>query len=385
MKLALIRRHYSATGGAELYLQRLQAALAQAGHEVHLYTEGWDQPPEGVQVHPITIRGSRAFRPTRFAAAAAAALSRTSFDCIFSLERTYGQDVYRAGDGVHRTWLQRRREYAPWWRRPLVGISAFHRNMLRLECRTFDPRSTGRLIVNSEMVKREVMESFGFPEQRIHLVRNGIDVKRFQSGDRISARQRFGVKADDYLLLFVGSGWERKGLGYLLRAMTSLTNGSPLPSSLTPNEAERVKLMVVGKGRIPRRLPSNVRFMPPMVDVEQAYAAADLFVLLPIYEPSANVCLEALAAGLPVITTAQNGAAEVLRPGLNGTVLDAPNHLGAFLEALAFWYSRRQRERPACAASARALDSALSLERNVAETLAVLELAAAGRRTGRPA
>ena len=118
MKLALIRRRFSATGGAELYLRRLLGVLAERGHELDLFTEAWDDTPPGVTLHPLRIRASRARRPVVFADAVRGELARHNFDCVFSLERTRRQDVYRAGDGVHRVWLQRRRQYSPWWRRP---------------------------------------------------------------------------------------------------------------------------------------------------------------------------------------------------------------------------------------------------------------------------
>jgi glycosyltransferase involved in cell wall biosynthesis len=107
--------------------------------------------------------------------------------------------------------------------------------------------------------------------------------------------------------------------------------------------------------------------------VENAYAAADLFVFLPIYEPSANVVFEALAAGLPVITSAQNGAGELIQENENGTVIENPTDVDAVVEAIGFWWSRRFR-------AARTCERRLSLERNVAETLAVLELVAKEKR-----
>jgi hypothetical protein len=88
MKLALIRRQFSATGGAELYVQRLLAALVSAGHETHLFAEKWQGQAEGVQFHSINVDASRAERPLRFAEGVNAALQQEKFDCVFSLERT---------------------------------------------------------------------------------------------------------------------------------------------------------------------------------------------------------------------------------------------------------------------------------------------------------
>ena len=285
-----------------------------------------------------------------------------------------------------------------------MGLGAFHRNILRLEAETFDPRNTGRVIVNSEMVKREILSHFAFPADRIHLVRNGVDVARFQGGDRTATRRRLGIQDDDFLLLFVGSGWERKGLTYALRAvralqMVTLLRGfsqgvqrfvkeskTVLAGALGPDLTKqtkthasqppspgKIKLLVVGKGKRPAHRPANVLFAGPMSAPENAYAAADLFLFLPIYEPSSNVVFEALAAGLPVVTTAQNGAAELIEEGVNGTVVDDPANIEEVVEEIAYWWSRRFYVPPVNAAE-------LSLDRNVSETLAVLEQAARERR-----
>jgi len=386
MKLGIIRSQFSATGGAELYLQQLLAALAHGGHDIHLFAESWAETPSRVEWHPVHCAGSRAGKPRLFAEAVQRELAGEKFDCVFSLERTLRQDVYRAGDGVHRVWLQRKREFAPWWRKPFIGLGTFHRTLLELEAQTFNPQNTRDVIVNSEMVKREILENFRFPPERIHLVRNGVDVVRFQGGNREATRARFGVKDGEFLLLFVGSGWERKGLKYLLQAMDRLLVlqgldivgkewiGKRFSESQPFALPQRnVKLLVVGQGRPPATVPDDVIFAGPMRDVENAYAAADLFVFLPIYEPSANVVAEARAAGLPVITSAQNGACELIEENEGGTVIDDPADVDAVVKAIGFWWSRRFR-------ASHTTEHELSLERNVAETLAVLELAAEEKR-----
>ena len=356
MKIALIRRQFSATGGAELYVQRLLAALGSAGHECHLFAESWQGQAEGVVFHRVEAAGPRAERAVRFAEGVQSMLSAQDFDVVFSLERTVHQDVYRAGDGLHRVWLQRRKQFAPWWKRPLIGRGAFHRNMMQLEARTFDSVNTQRIIVNSEMVRGEIAEHFpAFPQERIHLVRNGVDVARFKNASRASARERFGLREDDFVLLFVGSGWERKGLPSLMRYMAAQVHD------------ERLKLLVVTRDRIRGKVPPNVLLTGPLTDVEQAYAAADLLTFLPIYEPCSNVVSEALATGIPAITTAFNGASEWIDPGINGHVLDDPRDLSTLGMFIAHW-----RHHPARPVPTR---EPLDLVTNVQNTICVLELA----------
>jgi UDP-glucose:(heptosyl)LPS alpha-1,3-glucosyltransferase len=329
MKLALIRRQYSATGGAELYVQRLLGALAAAGHETHLYAEKWQGQAEGVMFHSVSVDGARAEKPLRFAEAVNAALQHERFDCVFSLERTLKQDVYRAGDGLHRVWLQRRRQFAPWWKRPLVGLGAFHRNMMTLEAQTFDPVNTQRVIVNSEMVRAEIAQHFpDFPQERVHTIRNGVDVKRFKSVAREDARRRFGLEEKDFVLVFVGSGWERKGLPWLLKFMAG------------HGDDPHLKLLVVTRDRMRGKVPPNVILTGPMNDVEAAYAAADALTFLPIYEPCSNVVSEALATGIPVITTSYNGASELIDSGVNGHVLDDPADMATLGMCINHWRAR---------------------------------------------
>lgn len=361
MKLALVRRQFSATGGAELYVQRLLGALTAAGHETHLFAEKWQGQAAGVQFHSVNVDGSRAERPLRFAEAVNAALLQERFDCVFSLERTLKQDVYRAGDGLHRVWLQRRRQFAPWWKRPLVGLGVFHRNMLALEAQTFDPANTQRIIVNSEMVRGEIARHFpAFPQERVHTIRNGVEVQRFKGASRSAALKRFGLEESDFVLVFVGSGWERKGLPWLLKFMGGR------------NDDPHLKLLVVTRDRIRGKIPPNVILTGPMRDVETAYAAADVLTFLPIYEPCANVVSEALASGIPVVTTSFNGASELIDSGVNGHVLDDPSDLATLGMCINHWRAR---------GSAEPVKTRLPLDLNlnVDHTLQVLKMAAEKR------
>ncbi|MDX1951433.1 MAG: glycosyltransferase family 4 protein [Verrucomicrobiota bacterium] len=362
MKLALIRRQFSPTGGAELYLDRLIDRLTGSGNEVHLFSEKWEKK-ENVQFHPIEVNGSRGEQPMVFARNVAAALQREKWDCVFSLERTVKQDVYRAGDGVHQVWLERRREFSPAWKRFWIGWGNFHRTMCELEQAAFHPANTSRIIVNSEMVRAEILRNSQFPNNRIHLVRNGIDLRRFQHRDRVAMRKKYGLEESAKVLLFVGSGWERKGLRYVIQVYRTLKeNGS------------NVRLLVAGKGRRPAG-SGDVIFVGPVKEVEELYTAADLFLFLPIYEPSANVCIEAFAAGLPVVTTRMNGASELIRSGESGVIVDDPRETGKIAEA-----TRRLLLNGVKVAIAPEL---LSLDRNVAETIAVLNLATQERKASR--
>jgi UDP-glucose:(heptosyl)LPS alpha-1,3-glucosyltransferase len=364
MKLALIRRNFSAVGGAELYLQRLLGALLNGGHEIHLFAETWESSSTGLKLHRVPVSGSKAKRIVRFAEQVKALTSAEQFDCIFSLERTLQQDIYRAGDGVHKVWLERRKQFTPWWRN--LWRQSFHRAMLTLEKGTFAQENTRFIIVNSEMVKNEVVSNFSFPEDRIVLVRNGIDVARFRSGNRVETREKYGLSENDFVCLFVGTGWERKGLKHVIKAVDVAQQRLRSEGS-----TRALKLLVVGRGQPPRRA-SHIIYTGGLREVEHLYAAADLFTFVPIYEPSANACIEALAAGLPVITSKMNGAGELISSSDIGAVLDDPSDINSIANEIVLRVRIGARR-------VQVNEELISLSRNVRETLAVVERAAAER------
>jgi UDP-glucose:(heptosyl)LPS alpha-1,3-glucosyltransferase len=281
---------------------------------------------------------------------------------VFSLERTIQQDVYRAGDGVHKVWLDRRRAFAPWWKKPFVGSGMFHRNMLQIERRTFDPKNTRSVIVNSEMVREEIVREFDYPVESIHLIRNGVDTLRFSGRDKDAARERFGVNKNEFVIAFVGSGWERKGLRFLFDALN------------TPALRGMARVIVAGKGKVPGNASKNTIFTGPILEVEEVYAAADLFVTLPIYEPAANVVSEALAAGLPVITSSQNGASELLQDERTGSIVPDPSDFQEVASRIKYWMGMG-----GAAGRAPCDVGALDIRRNVDETLVLLENFTAGK------
>ena len=368
MKIGLVRRGYSSTGGAENYLRRLAEALAATGHEPTLFA-GTEWPPErrpaGNSFVSVTGGNPRAF-------ADALITSSTQYPCdrLFSLERIWRCDCYRAGDGVHRAWLERRARVERWWQPWLRVFNGKHRQLLALERSLFAENGARRIIANSELVRREITAHYGTPTDRIHVVYNGLPNGYFRPvmpDERPRARLAFDLAPDDYVILFAGTGWERKGLAALLRAFARL------PEKLHP------VLLVAGRGNsaralggVPRAVRRRVRFLGPIKEMRAVYPVADVFVAPTLYDPFANACLEALAAGLPVLTTHANGFSEIIDPGVHGDVFDVADgatgeHLAALLIAWAD-ADRRARARPLCLEKAREF----TIEKNVAETLRIL-------------
>ena len=368
MKIGLVRRGYSPTGGAENYLCRLADALEAAGHEpVLLASRTWPRArwPAHRQFVPIDA-GS----PLKFADQVAVRAKGLRCDRLFSLERLWQCDCYRAGDGVHRAWLERRAKAEAPWRRWFRFLNPKHRALRRLEDRLFARGGARTIIANSRMVRDEIVQIFGTPVDRISVVYNGLPAGYFEvvtAEERARFRRELSLDSAAYAILFAGTGWERKGLPRALRAVERL------PATLNP------LLLVAGRGKpepFLRKLSAvgktRVRFLGPVKDMRALYAAADMFVAPTLYDPFSNACLEASAAGLPVLTTPANGFAEVIEPGIQGDVFDpADRSTGEGLaKLLAAWAdpAKRSLARPLCNARARAF----TIERNVEETLSIL-------------
>jgi UDP-glucose:(heptosyl)LPS alpha-1,3-glucosyltransferase len=124
-----------------------------------------------------------------------------------------------------------------------------------------------------------------------------------------------------------------------------------------------------------------VRFLGEVGDLRPIYAAADIFILPSIYDPFSNACLEALACGLPVITTRDNGFSEIIENGVHGSVVDLPSNVAALRDAICFWSdeSRRVTARSTTAERASQFDMAA----NVAATLKIVVQLAANSSSSR--
>jgi UDP-glucose:(heptosyl)LPS alpha-1,3-glucosyltransferase len=337
-RIAFLRRNFSPTGGAERYLLRLASGLATQGHHITLYCEEWS--PRENPFHKITKVESN--DPVSYAAKIGTMPLRDRHDIVFSLERVPNCDIYRAGDGVHADWLAYRQAFHPVKGRVRTLLRAKNRDLCRLEAQVFAPGGAKRVICNSRFVAEQIKERFAFPEDRIDLIPNGVPYKEFSNGDRALGRSKLGFAPDEYVILLVGAGKERKGHAIARDAVKHV-------------HGKHARLYIVDE--------------PPPVAMPHVYAAADVFLLPTLYDPFANVTLEALAAGLPVITSAQNGASEIIENEKNGFVLPRADDDKLIVHLLK--YLAEPEHRAAFREPARKLAQQFDLPRNINSTLAV--------------
>lgn len=319
LRIALVRQKYRVDGGGERIVSALMSVLQEQGHDVTLITRRWDGDGASV-IRCNPPRLGRVLREWWFARAVTRAVCDHHFDMVQSHERIPGCQVYRAGDGVHREWLRQRKRtlstLSRWW----LDASPYHHYVKHAERALFENPNLQLVICNSRMVMQEIVDHFRVDASKLRLVYNGVDTEKYHPrlrSQRAAIRTELGIPDEATAFLFVGSGFERKGL---IQAMKAL---SDVPGA---------HLMVVGKdkasGRFQRRaqqsrLASRVHILGVQEDVGPYYGAADAMVLPTLYDAFPNVVLEAMAAGLPVITSAKCGGAELLQEGLSGYVCDA--------------------------------------------------------------
>ena len=373
LNIAFVRRGYSPSGGAEAYLKRLAQGVVDLGHEAQLVASS-DWPTSEWSFGSITRLNAAS--PIGFADELEKMRPQIRCDVLMSFERTWRCDVYRAGDGVHQAWLNRRKKFEMPLQRFVRGMSRKHQDIIKLEESLFAKTGAGRVIANSEMVKREITELYNYPPDKIEIVRTGVPLERFRFDRELREKSRndLKLKPDEIAVLFAGSGWERKGLRFAIEAVELCRD-------------RKLRLLVAGRGDArgykPKRFFTKepVRFLGEVADMRQIYAAADIFILPSIYDPFSNACLEALASGLPVITTRDNGFSEIIENDVHGSVVDLPNNTSALRDAIRFWSDESRRASTRSTTVERA--SRFDIATNVAATLQILLQSAASNSSSR--
>jgi UDP-glucose:(heptosyl)LPS alpha-1,3-glucosyltransferase len=336
MRLGIVRQRYTPFGGAERFVERAIDTLIGRGVHVRVYTRSWPAERAG-QVEPVICNPyfiGGVWRDAGFARAVREALARDRPDLVQTHERIDGCDIFRAGDGVHRAWLAERLRAGSRAERLAIAVNPHHRYTLAAEAGVFADPSLRAVICISQMVRDDIRRYFAVPDEKLHVIYNAVDSRAFNPGvreGRAVTRSRLGFLDSHVVFALVGSGYARKGVPIALRALARLP--------------ERARLIVVGRDkhaaryeRLARRagVRERVVFAGPQEDPRPFLGAADAFVLPTLYDPLSNAVLEALACGLPVVTSRRCGAGELVVAHGAGWICDAGDTaaLAAHLERL---------------------------------------------------
>ncbi len=313
MNIGIVLRRLHTRGGTERRTAELIRGLLEAGHKVHLFAEAWEKElGEALVCHRIpTLKAARWLKALSFAVFAARATRRESLDLVHSQARTYADDVATLGGGCHADYLEHFVADMPPLRRAWERNHPFNRVTMALEKAQY--RRCSRIILNSHFAQRGLVRYFPWAEAKCRVAHNSVDSEFFAPNTALRAelRGRLGISENTIVFLFVGSGFERKGVPEFMQAL-AIAKKQHLDSALLG--------LVVGKGDFPRYdalakkmgIWEEMFFAGAASDPRPYYCAADVFVLPTKFDPFANTTNEALACGLPVITTRTNGGCEVV-------------------------------------------------------------------------
>ena len=282
-KIYLIRSNTTKFGGAENYLYRLSKALARENIDHQIVNSLFPKfLPSWLRVILFNFQ-----------------VCLTKGDKFyFSLDRIICPDLYRAGDGVHKVLLSIENK---------SRLNLLHPIYLYLERHCFNNAKC--IIANSNMVKEQIIDTYNINPNKIDVIYNGIELKEFnykKSFDKLS--KEFLISKNQPVLLFVGSGFKRKGAAEFLQIISNL-------------RATDIKAFIIGKERniqyyqnLSKKLniENQVVFTGPRSDVDDFYSISDIFLFPTHYDPFSNVVLEAMNFENVVFTTNNNGASEIL-------------------------------------------------------------------------
>jgi UDP-glucose:(heptosyl)LPS alpha-1,3-glucosyltransferase len=380
MKIGLVTESIDPRrGGAEAWTYQHAINLIERGYEVHVIA--FDFPPEAAR-WPIVIHQMEKIRsPLGKARVAEAKLRTLNLDLIHDMGLGWYCDIFQPHGGCWKATANQKILLMPRWMRPIKSrIDPWLHRYRQLTSLARLQATAGNqiLLALSHKVADEFQRYYSMPSERIRVVYNGVDVKRFspdrQGEFRDSIRHQLGMDDGTVLALAVAHNFQLKGVPTLLKAM----------DILAPKRLPLHAVIVGGRHICPwqvwakaRRLP--VTFVGAQDDTVPFYAAADMMVHPSFYDSCSLVLLEAAASGLPLLVSRENGAAELLTNGVNGLLLDDPADAQRLAEQMELLLDGSLRQR--LGATARQLAVQHTVEHNCDEIIAIYgQFAKSGRR-----
>ena len=363
MKIGIVIRTCKNVGSSRYILETSKYFAKQ--HEVHIFANQWDQLDEKIHTHKIHIvPGNFYLREASFYFFATLLLKRYKFDVTLAQPTRYNSPDIAEMQFVNKAWT----EYKKSERMPLTLQDKI---MPRIE--TSNIKKAKAVIALSESVKNEVVKYHSIEPEKIHVVYSGVDSQTFTPENRQiysdEIRAKHNLTPDQTVLVFAGNPFERKGLEYVLRAASEIQKNTTLLVLGKYSQAEYNQFTKIAEEV---GVKDKTIFVGLTKDISKYFAASDIFVLPTLYEPFGLVILEAMASGLPVITSKLAGAAELITDGKDGMLLNDPKDVNDISEKLNYLINDKV-SRENIAKAARATAEKYTWERTAKGMLEVFE------------
>lgn len=372
--VVLLKSKLGAAGGLEKASLGIVQAFIQRGCPVTLLTTGEPSPSLPPQCRVVSLGANLALSLLQIKAfdrACRSWLQTHPAPIVFGLDRNSFQTHYRAGNGVHAHYLTLRKKQESWWKGVSFDWNPLHRTLLSLERQTYEGHALRRLFTNSRMVKEEALRYYRIPEEKIVPIHNGVEWEEMAGDFSAWESQKpfiisdLGLDSSCYQFLFVGHGFRRKGLEPLLRGLSELKDPWQLSVVGRDKHARQFQTLAERLG-----IRERVFFFGERRDTRRFFQMADALAIPSLYDPFANVTVEALAMGLFVISSPSNGGSEVLTPQSGVTITDMADP-EAMKEALtlAFKFPKTPERASAIRQTVKGLEFLSQLDRIVDLTL----------------
>lgn len=339
MRFAIIKSNYTPYGGGEKYTARLINAFMKRDIRVDVITAEsvrWEKTSPDVNwVSLKQFRYNNLLRLLSFNSSVNNYFKNApAYDCVFGMDRTEYQTHLRLGGGCHKAWLRRRCEEVSSLRCLSFRLNPFHRKMIEIERRAILSDKLKRIFCNSNLVRNEIIHYYPQAENKMTVIHNGVEWDEFSDAFNKAASvkqqilKNLGLKSDKHYFLFVGSGYERKGLRKAIKALRLLPYFADLIVAGKDKNEKKYKSLAKKSG-----LGERVHFFGAQRNVLPFFQAADSFILPTIYDPFSNASLEALAMGLYTVTSKANGCSEVITNGA-GHIIEDLHDISSIAEAM---------------------------------------------------
>jgi UDP-glucose:(heptosyl)LPS alpha-1,3-glucosyltransferase len=317
-KIAVIIPKYGLLGGAEAFVAQLTERLARnAKYDIHVLANKWLPNTDRVTFHKVPIITFPKFLTTiSFAYFAGMKAARLGFDLIHTHDRIFEADLFTMHSVPHRFWVHEVRK---------KSMSLFDHGTAWVEGKIALNKRCRRFIAVSSLTQETFLQAYPFLQEEVQIIHPGVPIERFEDLDRTRCRKEiralWDIEPSDVIILFVSMNFDIKGLDVLIAAVAKTKSNHP---------AEKIKILVVGKGNKKRYLKmaenfgigNEVIFAGAQKEkLEQIYCACDIFSMLSKFDTFGITALEAMAASLPVIVSANVGAKDLVKQGINGFVI----------------------------------------------------------------
>jgi len=361
MKIALnIYKYLPTKGGGEGYLANFANQLVEKGHEVHIYASKWESNNNNMHYHTIpSVRFPKFLKDILFVINGLREMSKHDFDIVHVVGRALGMNIFNPHCGVEKAWLKQNflSISCPVSRalKQIACFFSFRQNfILWLDRKQYTGKGVSRIIAISDMIKNDIIKYHNIEPERIDVVYNGVDLKRFNPDNKNRYRKAMREKlslGEELVILYISNNFRLKGLLTLVKSLGELKKSG-----------KNFKALIIGRGnetpysRLAKKLGclNDLIFLGHVGEIEKYYAASDLYVHPTFYDSCSLVTTESMASGLPVITTVFDGASGIMENGKDGFVIKDPGNHKALAEKIALFFDDEFRQNASIAAREKA-------------------------------